>query len=145
MLGMSKDTLRYYDRIGLVSPSREENGYRRYSRDELIDLMNIQVMQYAGFSLEEIREKFGFRKMESIDPACLEELSAFLGAKNAEIRTKIAHLEKVSRLLSLAEETLRNFNDESDRRLKEFVREIYRDIRKKDPGISMEDCDEDHD
>lgn len=84
ILGMPKDTLRYYDRIGIVSPSRGNNRYRRYSRDDLIDLMNIQIMQYADFSLDEIRGKFGFRKMEIIDSAYCEEVAAFLDAKNAE-------------------------------------------------------------
>ncbi|GIP33458.1 hypothetical protein J2TS4_26680 [Paenibacillus sp. J2TS4] len=139
---MSKDKLRYYDRIGIVSPSREDNRYRTYSKEDLIDLMNIQIMQYADFSLDEIRGKFGFHRMENIDPAYCEEVAAFLDAKNAETRKKIDHLEKVSRLLNLAAETLRDFNNESDQRLAEFVRELYKDIRKKEPGISKEGCDE---
>ncbi|UVI28476.1 MerR family transcriptional regulator [Paenibacillus spongiae] len=139
---MPKDTLRYYDRIGVVSPSREGNGYRRYSKDDLMDLMNIQIMQYADFSLDEIRGKFGFRKMKNIDSAYCEEVAAFLDAKNAETRKKIAHLEKVSRLLGIAAETLRDFNNESDQRLAEFVREIYKDIRTNEPGICKEGCDE---
>lgn len=139
---MSKDTLRYYDRIGIVSPSRENNRYRKYSKDDLIDLMNIQIMQYADLSLDEIRGKFGFRKMENIDTAYCEEVAAFLDAKNAETRKKIAHLEKVSWLLSVAAETLRDLNCESDQRLAEIVREIYKDIRETEPGISKEGCGE---
>ncbi|SHE14789.1 Mercuric resistance operon regulatory protein [Chlamydia abortus] len=142
ILGMSKDKLRYYDRIGIVSPSREDNRYRRYSKEDLIDLMNVQIMQYADFSLDEIRGKFGFHKMENIDPAYCEEVAAFLDAKNAETRKKIDHLEKVSRLLNLAAATLRDFNNESDQRLAEFVRELYKDIRKKEPEISKEGCNE---
>lgn len=142
ILGMPKDTLRYYDRIGIVSPLREDNRYRRYSKDDLIDLMNIQIMQYADFSLDEIRGKFGFRQMEDIDPAYYEEVAAFLDAKNAETRKKIAHLEKVSWLLDVAAKTLRDFNNESDQHLAEIVREIYKDIRKKEPGISKEGCGE---
>jgi len=142
ILGMSKDTLRYYDRIGIVSPSREDNRYRRYSKDDLINLMNIQIMQYADFSLDEIKGKFSFRKTENIDPAYCEEVAAFLDAKNAETRKKIDHLEKVSLLLDMAAETLRNFNHESDQRLAEFVRELYKDIRKNEPAISKEGCDE---
>lgn len=142
ILGISKDTLRYYDRIGIVSPSREDNRYRRYSKHDLINLMNIQIMQYADFSLDEIRGKFGFRKTENIDPAYCEEVAAFLDAKNAETRKKMAHLEKVSRLLDMAAETLRNFNHESDQRLAEFVRELYRDIRSNEPAIPKEGCDE---
>lgn len=139
---MPKDTLRYYDRIGIVSPSREDNRYRRYSKDDLIDLMNIQIMRYADFSLDEIRGRFSFHKMETVDPAYCEEVAAFLDAKNAETRKKIAHLEKVSCLLDVAVDTLRDFNNESDQRLTEIVREIYMDIQKKEPGISKEGCGE---
>ncbi|MEK3889445.1 MerR family transcriptional regulator [Bacillus sp. FSL K6-3431] len=140
ILGMTKDTLRYYDRIGLVSPAREDNRYRRYSKNDLIDLMNIQIMQYADFSLEEIKGKFGFHRMENVDPAYCQEVAAFLDAKNAATREKIAHLEKVSQLLDVAAETLRDFNPESDQRLAEIVGEIYQAIRKKEPGISEEGC-----
>ena len=141
ILGMSKDTLRYYDRIGIVSPSRKDNRYRRYSRDDLIDLMNIQIMRYADFSLDEIKGKVGFRKMENIDSAYCEEVAVFLDAKNAATRKKIIHLEKVSRLLDMAAETLRDFNDESDQRLSEFVRELYKDICENEQEIFKEGCD----
>ncbi|MEK3750057.1 MerR family transcriptional regulator [Paenibacillus sp. FSL E2-8871] len=141
ILGIPKDTLRYYDRIGIVSPSREHNSYRRYSKDDLVDLMNIQIMQYADFSLEEIKGKFQFQRMQSVDPAYYQEVAEFLDAKKVETRKKIAHLEKVSQLLDVAVEALRDLNHESDQRLAVFVREIYRDLHRKDPGITKEDCD----
>lgn len=140
ILGIPKDTLRYYDRIGVVSPARLENRYRRYSKDDLIDLMNIQIMQYADFSLEDMKGRFGFHRMENIDPAYCEEVAAFLDAKKAETRQKIAHLEKVSQLLDVAAETLRHLNDESDERLSVIVREIYKDIRKTEPEMFKEGC-----
>ncbi|RAV23403.1 MerR family transcriptional regulator [Paenibacillus contaminans] len=140
ILGIPKDTLRYYDRIGIVSPSRDDNRYRKYSKNDLIDLMNIQIMQYAEFSLDEIKGKFGFHRMENVDPEYCQEVAAFLETKNAEMRKKIAHLEKVSQLLDVAAETLRDFNQESDQRLAEIVRGIYQAIRKKEPGISEEGC-----
>lgn len=140
ILGIPKDTLRYYDRIGIVSPSREYNRYRRYSKNDLIDLMNIQIMQFADFSLDEIKGKFGFHRMENVDSAYCQEVAAFLDAKNAETRKKIAHLEKVCQLLDVAAETLRDYNHESDRRLASNVREIYQGIRKKESGIPGEEC-----
>ncbi|MDT8976494.1 MerR family transcriptional regulator [Paenibacillus sp. chi10] len=141
ILGIPKDTLRYYDRIGIVSPSRGNNSYRRYSRDDIVDLMNIQIMQYADFSLEEIKGKFQFHRMQSVDPAYCQDVAEFLDAKKAETHNKIAHLEKVCQLLDIAVKTLRDFNHESDERLAMFVREIYRDLHKKEPQIIMEDCD----
>ncbi|MFE5318376.1 MerR family transcriptional regulator [Paenibacillus sp. NPDC056579] len=139
-LGIPKDTLRYYDRIGIVSPSRDGNRYRKYSTNDLIDLMNIQIMQYADFSLDEIKGKFAFHRLGNVDPDYCREVAEFIDAKNAETRKKIAHLEKVSQLLDLAAETLRDYNHESDQRLAKTVREIYLDIRKKEPEIPEEGC-----
>lgn len=47
----------------------------------------------------------------------------------------------MSQLLNIAADTLRDFNNESDQRLAEFVRELYKDIHENEPGISMEGCD----
>lgn len=141
ILGIPKDMLRYYDRIGIVSPSWGHNSYRRYSREGIVDLMNIQIMQYADFSLEEIKGKFQFHRMQSVDPAYCHEVAEFLDAKKAETRKKIAHLGKVSQLLDIAVNTLRDFNHESDQQLAVSVREIYRDLHKKEPEITKEDCD----
>ncbi len=142
ILGISKDTLRYYDRIGIVSPAREENRYRSYSEDDLIDLMNIQIMQYADFSLDEIRDKLLFHKVDNPDPAYFKEVAEFLEAKNAEIRRKVAHLKRASRLLDVAAEALRDFNNESDQTLTKIAQEIYKDIQKGEAEIPKEGCGE---
>lgn len=142
MLGIPKDTLRYYDRIGVVSPLREDNRYRRYSKEDLIDLMNIQIMQYADFSLNEMKGTFSFHRMEKVDPDYCEEVAVFLDAKIAETLKKIAHLEKVVQLLNTAAGTLRNFNADSDRRLAEIVREIYKDIPNNGRELVKGGCDE---
>lgn len=55
--GVSIDTVRYYERSGLLAPkSRLESGYRRYSDAELARLRFIRRAQTLGFSLKEIRE-----------------------------------------------------------------------------------------
>ncbi len=141
MLQIPKDTLRYYDRKGIVSPSRKENRYRRYSKNDLIDLMNIQILQYADFTLEEIKSKFHFNRMEHIDPADCEELASFLDAKHAETRKKIEHLENISELLQATAETLRDLNPDSDRRLAETVRGLYQRIRGIEPVMCEEGSD----
>lgn len=141
MLQIPKDTLRYYDRKGIVSPSREENRYRRYSKNDIITLMNIQILQVAGFTLEEIKGKFLFHRIEQIDPADCQELASLLDAKNKLMRKKIDHLKSISELLEAAAETLRDFNPESDHRLAETVRSIYQNIRGKEPILFEEGCD----
>ena len=58
LLKISKDTLRYYDKQGLVCPSRGENNYRYYTRQDIFDLQYIQVLSFTGFSLSEISRLF---------------------------------------------------------------------------------------
>ncbi|WP_099203487.1 MerR family transcriptional regulator [Miniphocaeibacter massiliensis] len=50
------ETLRYYEKIGLILPKRKENNYRVYGEEEYTKIKYIKVLQYANFSLEEIEE-----------------------------------------------------------------------------------------
>ena len=55
---ISKQTLIYYDRIGLFRPAYvdPDNGYRYYSAGQIDYLDTILIMKKMGFSLREIRE-----------------------------------------------------------------------------------------
>lgn len=46
--------LRYYDRLGLLSPRRSASGYRRYSTADAERLQQILALRWAGLSLKEI-------------------------------------------------------------------------------------------
>lgn len=53
--GLSRSTLLYYDRIGVLSPSeRSPNGYRRYSEADAKRLAKICAYRNAGLSLSDI-------------------------------------------------------------------------------------------
>lgn len=57
---LSVDTLRYYEKIGLIdTPGRTESGYRNYSADTPQYLHFIQRAKSVGFSLAEIRDLLG--------------------------------------------------------------------------------------
>lgn len=54
--GVSTDTLRLYDKMGIISPRRDaENGYRYYSRADLICMAYVLHLREANLSLDEIR------------------------------------------------------------------------------------------
>jgi MerR family redox-sensitive transcriptional activator SoxR len=54
--GVAPSTLRYYERIGLISASRTGGNQRRYERSELRRVAFIRVSQQVGVSLDEIRD-----------------------------------------------------------------------------------------
>lgn len=54
--GVTERTLRYYDKIGLLKPKKnDENSYRLYTDEDFVLLQKILVFKSLGFSLDEIR------------------------------------------------------------------------------------------
>ena len=55
---ISKKALRYYDKIGIISPDvvSEENNYRFYSKDTLLFVPVIKYFKQMGFKLDEMKE-----------------------------------------------------------------------------------------
>lgn len=54
IMGTTIRTIRYYDKIGILSAHRNLNGYRYYAEDQKNDYLTIKTLQLLGFSLEEI-------------------------------------------------------------------------------------------
>ena len=59
--GISTKALRYYDKIGIISPDHisEENGYRYYSKKTLLLVPVVKYYKQMGFKLEEMQELLG--------------------------------------------------------------------------------------
>lgn len=56
-LGISSDTIRYYERIGLVPPiNRDKNGVRNFTDIDIQRLDFIKCMRHAGLSIESLHE-----------------------------------------------------------------------------------------
>lgn len=94
--GASRHTLRYYEKIGLVSPSRRTNNYRVYTAQTLRDLEFIQRAQSMGFSLGEIGEILDAQRKKLIDCA---DGATIISRKMAEVKDKIANLKSIYRYL----------------------------------------------
>ena len=84
--GVTIRTIRYYDKIGLLKPTKVlNNGYRRYCNNDLITLQKIVSLKQLGFSLEEIypliqdNDKNSFKKINSTT-------NFFIRSKNPKIK-----------------------------------------------------------
>lgn len=49
LFNISSDTLRYYEKEGILSPKKDSNGYRKYGMDDIIRLLDI--MFYRGLDI----------------------------------------------------------------------------------------------
>jgi DNA-binding transcriptional MerR regulator len=91
--GLTVDTIRFYQRIGLFKvPARTSGGYRVFTENEIEDLQFIGKAQELGFSLSEIRELTLLR--QNAAHAC-PEVRALIRRKLATIEEKIAALQHV--------------------------------------------------
>ncbi|MDX2162988.1 MAG: MerR family transcriptional regulator [bacterium] len=99
--GLSVDTLRFYEKIGLLDSThytRGENNYRAYDESVLVRLELIRHGQAAGFTLAEIGEVVAAWEADQVSPA---QKIAYFEGKLSEIETQIARLQRIHDYLNL--------------------------------------------
>lgn len=96
--GVNRETVRYYERRGLVSePPRSGKGYRLYDADAERRLRFIKQAQALGFTLEEIGELLELRVSSTATCADVRERAQ---QKVADVERRIAALEAMRRTLT---------------------------------------------
>lgn len=98
LLHIPKDTLRYYDKLELVSPSRGENRYQYYTEQDVLDLQYIEAMKYADFTLAEIRHFFHYKRSLASEEDCIM-IERLLEDKKLEYKQKIKAYEAMFALV----------------------------------------------
>lgn len=94
--GLPPKTIRYYEDIGLIQPSRRDNGYRHYDEPQVHKLRFLQRARNLGFSVEECRRLLSLydnRHRASADVKAIAE------AHLADIDRKLAELQSMRETL----------------------------------------------
>lgn len=96
--GISKDTFRYYDKAGVLSPSyKAENGYRFYTEYDLMLLMQVRTLRGLDSSLE-----------ECVHTTALPAMSARLSQREAELNQQIDQLSKLRDRIHMLQAEIEN-------------------------------------
>ncbi|MFJ7068767.1 MerR family transcriptional regulator [Streptomyces sp. NPDC101115] len=90
--GMARDTIRFYEKRGLVTGERRANGYRDFPPEAVPWLLYVRTAQTLGFSLAEIA-RIGAELRDAPDSA--ERLSALFEEK---IRVIDGRMEELARM-----------------------------------------------
>ena len=95
--GVSTDTLRFYEKQGLLdAPARGENGYRSYREADVGRVRFVRGAQALGFTLAQIRWILPRLAAGQVDRA---EIESHLLAKEAEIDAHIKQLRALKKEL----------------------------------------------
>lgn len=109
-------TIRYYDKQGILKPSRiDKNGYRLYTDSDFAKLQKILSLKYLGFSLEEIMTI-------TINDQDQDFIRHSIDLQLRLVRKKIEHLNLVEQSLK---ETARNMEEKKEIDWDEMLRLIH--------------------
>jgi len=150
----TRDTLLYYDRIGLLSPhSRGANNYRKYTCGQLAVINVIRTLQELGMSIDEIRRFMDRRTPETCEDvfanqvATIEEMLKRWGGARELLLTFLKQIHSVAdadvneiniRFLPAEPILLGGVNDYSDGRDSyDALYSFYNDVRANHPGVDM--------
>lgn len=94
--GLSRDTLRYYEKLGLLAPASRSpsNGYKAYGPDAVTRLRQLLRLKTAGFTLREIRHL-----IDGPTVRC-DGLPALVSEKLARVERQLRALRQVKALLT---------------------------------------------
>ncbi|TLG73891.1 MerR family transcriptional regulator [Culicoidibacter larvae] len=113
LLNIPAHTLRYYDRIKLLSPGYYERSYRTYSQKEILLLRYIIVLRHIGCSIDEIQPILALY-FKPITQECIDQLMSFITLQQNRVQSQIEQLSTISTLLTLASQNIGQENDAMD-------------------------------
>ena len=106
LYNIGPDSLRYYEKLGLLAPKRGKNNYRLYTLDDLWRLNIIRDLRRLGFPMEKIREYMDNRSVENTRKLLTEELDAIH-----------QQIQELNRLQKNVEERLQTLSSAEDQTL----------------------------
>jgi DNA-binding transcriptional MerR regulator len=106
LVGISVDTIRFYQKLGLIkSAGRSVGGYRLFDGEQIRDLKFVRHAQDLGFSLTEVKELLALRQKRHV----CSQVQYMLNHKLEAVREKINNLARIEAELKNA---LRDCNRE---------------------------------
>lgn len=98
LANVSPDTLRFYEKHGLITPStRSESGYRLYSHDAVQRIGFILSAKEVGFTLNEIHELLALEVTK--DEASCHDVKQFVDEKIKTVNQRIREMQKIKQSL----------------------------------------------
>lgn len=109
LMGLSRDTLRYYEKRGILSSEKGDNGYRYYTDNEISRLLSILYQRKMNLGLDDISSLWS-------KDTSIEHLSGLLENRLQEEQAEIRHHQQTIARLQMTQndcENIRNHLNEA--------------------------------
>ena len=96
--GISRDTLRFYEKHGLITPSnRTDSGYRLYSKSDVLRINFILSAKEVGFTLNEIHQLLELEVTK--DKKSCQDVKEFVDNKIQVVNQRLIEMKKIKQSL----------------------------------------------
>ncbi|MGL5436269.1 MAG: MerR family transcriptional regulator [Lachnospiraceae bacterium] len=108
-LGLTRDTLRYYEELGILSPVKnEENNYREYSMNDIMNILAIDFYKKRGITPKELKNIKAENKPENYKQLFIDKKAIL--AENIRYQKRIMKkLEETIAFMDVVEKQLNQF------------------------------------
>jgi MerR family transcriptional regulator, mercuric resistance operon regulatory protein len=96
--GCNIETIRYYERVGLLPPPPRDGRYRRFAAGDVARLVFVRRARVLGFTLDEVRALLKLSAADN-ESACAEVREISI-AHLVDVRARIADLRAMERVLA---------------------------------------------
>lgn len=100
--GIGKDSLMYYEELGILKPIRGENGYRFYNISDIWRLNLIKELRSLDFSIKKIKDYLDDRNLESTQTILNQEVELI----DNKIEELLKHKNNINQRLASIEEVM---------------------------------------
>lgn len=113
LAGMHPQTLRIYERKGLIDPFRTPGGTRRYSREDIERLQLIQELTGQGLNLEGVRRILALQEENRVLKRKLDKLRDKMDDLEDEMEQRIEEIRRSNRHELVLRTQVRSLFDEN--------------------------------
>ena len=102
--GIGRDSLMYYEEIGILKPFRDKNGYRMYKLSDIWRLNLIKELRSLNFPMKKIKEYLDDRNIESTKEILNKEIILI----DEKIEELLSYKQNIMKRLNTINDELRN-------------------------------------
>ena len=121
--GLSIQTVRYYESIGLLIPERLDNKDRIYTNQDINDSVIISALKSTGMSLEDIAVVMSLKRKE-VSIFCKDETLDFIRKYQDSIDSRIVLLSKVSSIFKVIIQSIQDSEGYNEDLLIELIESL---------------------